>query len=70
MQSQPDLFHPVPDRGHQSPGLAFGDAVHDHIVGITFEPDARILPVHPHIERVMQKQIRQDGTYDPALRSS
>jgi hypothetical protein len=34
MQSQPDLFHPVPDRGHQISGLAFGHTMHDHIVGL------------------------------------
>ena len=33
MQPQPDLFHPVPDRGHQIAGLAFGDAMHHHVIG-------------------------------------
>jgi len=47
---QPDLLHPVPDRRHEVSGLAFGDAVHHRVVGIAFEPDARILPDHPHIE--------------------
>jgi len=40
------------------------------IVRVTLERDVRIGSLHPHIERIMQKQIRQDGTYDPTLRSS
>src|SRR6266480_1811166 len=40
------------------------------VIRIALERNARIGSLHPHIERVMQKQIRQDGTYDPSLRSS
>ena len=59
MQPQPDLFHPVPDRGHQIAGLAFGHTVHDHVVGITLEPDARVLPGHPRVERIVHEQVGQ-----------
>src|SRR5208282_1304912 len=34
------------------------------------EWDVRIGSRHPRVERVMQEQVRQDGAYDPALRSS
>ena len=64
MQSQPDLFHPVPDRGHQSPGLAFGHTVHDHVVGITLEPNVRVLPDHPGVERVVHEQVGQQRRDD------
>ena len=36
----------------------------NRIVGVTFERTMRIVPPHPHIEDVMKKKIRQDGTYD------
>ena len=61
MQPQPDLFHPVPDRGHQISGLALGHTMHDDIVGITLKPNRRVLPDHPHVERVMHEQVGQDG---------
>jgi hypothetical protein len=32
--------------------------MHDGIIGISFKRQMRILPRHPHIERIMQKQIR------------
>jgi hypothetical protein len=38
----------------------------DHIIGITLERDGRMVPPHPHIERVMQKEIRQErADYSP-----
>src|SRR5713226_8291236 len=37
MEFQPDLGQPVSDRRPHLAGLAFGDAVHDHIICIAFE---------------------------------
>ena len=42
----------------------------DGIVRITLEPDARILPLHPQIERVVQEQIGQQRTDDTPLRGA
>src|SRR5262245_33357651 len=39
----------------------------DRIIGIALERNVRILPSHPCIERIMQKEIRQDRAYDPTL---
>jgi hypothetical protein len=35
------------------------------IIGIALEGDARMVPTHTHVERVMEKEIRQEGTDDP-----
>ena len=36
------------------------------VVRVTLERDVRIGSHHPHIERIVQKQIRQDGAdYSP-----
>jgi hypothetical protein len=35
--------------------------------GITLERDGRMVPLHPDVERVMQKEIRQDRAYHPTL---
>jgi hypothetical protein len=59
MQPQPDLFHPVPDRLDQLPGLTLSDAMHDRVVGIALEADGWILPRQPHIERIVHEQVRQ-----------
>ena len=40
----------------------------DRIVRIALERDARISPLHPEIERVMQEEIGQQRTDDTALR--
>src|SRR3981081_2434984 len=40
------------------------------VIRVALERDVRKGSRHPHIERIMQKQIRQDGTYNPSLRSS
>jgi site-specific DNA recombinase len=39
----------------------------DHIIGITLERDGRMVPLHPGVERVMQKEIRQDRAHNPTL---
>jgi len=38
--------------------------MHDRIAGLPFERQLRILSPHPHIEPLMQKQIRQQGADD------
>src|SRR5471030_515741 len=40
------------------------------VIRVALEQDVRTGSRHPHVERIMQKQIRQGGAYDPALRSS
>src|SRR5438094_8292528 len=40
------------------------------VICVALERDVRKGSRHPHVERIMQKQIRQGGAYDPALRSS
>src|SRR5207245_9264637 len=39
-------------------------------IRVELEWDVRKGSRHPHIERIVQKQIRQDGAYHPSLRSS
>ena len=34
------------------------------VIGVALERDVRTPSRHPHVERIMQKQIRQDGAYD------
>src|ERR1035437_1836256 len=68
MKLQPALLHA---RGYRCPHLLrlrFCPAMHDRIVGIPFEWQIRILAPHPHVERIMQKQIRQQWRDDSALR--
>src|SRR6266446_8899475 len=38
------------------------------VIRVALERDVRTPSRHPHVERIMQKQIRQDGAYDPSLR--
>src|SRR5260370_27128082 len=40
------------------------------VIRVALERDERTGSRHPHVERIMQKQIRQGGAYDPSLRSS
>ncbi|MGW0212537.1 hypothetical protein ACWDZ8_45130 [Streptomyces sp. NPDC003233] len=40
------------------------------VVRVTLESDGRELPAHPHVERVVQEQIRQHGRHRGALRRS
>jgi hypothetical protein len=41
--------------------------VADRIVSITFEGNAVMIPAHPHIERVVQKEVSQQRTDYAAL---
>ena len=42
----------------------------DTVVRVSFERDDGKSPRHPHVEGIMQEQIRQRGADDPTLRSS
>ena len=42
----------------------------DGIVRVTLEANARIVPIHPQIECVVQEQIGEQRTDDTALRGS
>src|ERR1035437_6140536 len=68
MKLQPAFLHARGYRCSHLLRLRFRPAMHDRIVGIPFERQLRILPPHPHIEPIMQKQIRQQGADDSALR--
>jgi hypothetical protein len=51
MQPQPDLDHPVFQRGQHPVGLALGDAVHDRVINIALKLNGWELPDHPGVER-------------------
>ena len=70
MKRQSAFHEPSLKRCAQRPRLRLTVAVADRIIGIALEGDARMVPTHPHVERVMEKEIRQEGTDDPALRRS
>jgi hypothetical protein len=40
----------------------------DRVVSVAFERDGRILPLHPEIELIVKKEIRQHGTDNGPLR--
>src|SRR5262252_1042397 len=44
--------------------------VTDDVVRVSLERNVRTGPRHPHVERVVQEQIRQQGTDNSALRRS
>src|SRR6516162_1559445 len=46
----------------------FITTVTDRIIGIALEQYVREVPAHPQIERIVQKEIGQEGADDPALR--
>ncbi len=49
--------------------FGFAPTVTNPIIGISLEWNLRILSLHPRIERIMQKEIRKQGTDHPSLRS-
>jgi len=42
-------------------------AMDNAIVGIAAKRQERIVPLHPEIEHIVEKEISQDRTCDPAL---
>jgi hypothetical protein len=69
MQLQTDLGRPGPQRGQDPFRFRQGAAVHHRIVGVTLERAARVLPDHPRIERIVQKQVRQEHTGGAIVKS-
>src|SRR4051794_16832136 len=55
------LLQTSPDRLEHVLRLSPALGVNDHIVGIALEPDVRIGPAHPEVERVMHEEVRQQG---------
>ncbi len=70
MQPQPDLLHPVADRGQHLACLQLADTVHDRVIDVALERDARKFPSHPRVERIVQEQIREHGRDRRSLRSA
>jgi hypothetical protein len=62
VQLQPDLGHPVLQRGEDIPGPPLRRAVHHSVVGIAFEFDGRELALQPLVERVVHEQVSEHGT--------
>ena len=59
VQLQTQRPEPVGDGSPQFVGPRLGSAVGDHVVRVTFERAVRVFPDHPHVERVMHKQVGQ-----------
>ncbi len=62
MKLQPAFLHARSNSGPYLLGLRLCPTMHDCIIGIPFKLQVRIGFPHPHIEGVVQKQIRQQGT--------
>jgi len=56
--------------GMQPLGLALTLAVADDVVGVALEGDVRVLLGYSCIKRVMEKEVGEQGAYDPSLRRS
>ena len=67
MQRQSALREPLFKQHPQCPCLLLTATMADPIIGVAFERDRRMVPCHPYIERIVQKEIREDGADDPAL---
>src|SRR4051812_37634531 len=57
MKCQSAFSKPVLKRDAQGRSLLLTATVTDRVVGVTLEGNARMVPVHPHIKRVVQKKI-------------
>src|SRR5215813_12582423 len=68
MQRQSAFSKPRRKSSPQCCGLVFITTVTDRIIGIALEQYVREVPAHPQIERIVQKEIGQEVTDDPALR--
>ncbi|HKQ88190.1 MAG TPA: hypothetical protein VJS43_15640, partial [Candidatus Acidoferrales bacterium] len=62
MQRQSAFSKPRRKSSPQCCGLVFITTVTDRIIGIALEQYVREVPAHPHVERVVEKEIRQEGT--------
>jgi len=63
MQPQPDLAQPDGDPPTHIPNLLLAEAMDHNVIAVPFERDARELPGHPLIERIVQEEIRQQRAY-------
>ena len=61
MQRNPTCSILPPIASATASGLGVAGAVHHRIIDVALEGDARELPGHPHIERVVQEQVRDHG---------
>jgi len=61
MQRQSAISQSRLKRSAQRHGLVFGATVANRIIGIALERYVREVPAHPHIERIVKKEIRQEG---------
>ena len=61
MQFQTDRRQPLREASPNLTGLLLACAVDHRIIAVAFEGDRRELPDQPHVERVVQIQIRQHG---------
>jgi len=68
MKFQAAFLKPISDRTQHFLGLPLTPAMDDSIVRLTFEWDAWKIPLHPHVKRIMQEEIGEQRTHDPALR--
>lgn len=70
VQLQPTLGQPGRAPGPDQLRLGFAAAVHHHVIAVPFERDSRIVPGHPHVERVMHEEVGQQGRDRRALRAA
>src|SRR5271170_23129 len=68
MQRQSAISKPRLKSSPQRRGLVLCAAVANRIVGIALERYVREIPAHPHIERIVKKEIRQERADNPTLR--
>ena len=59
MQRQSALSKPRLKSSPQRRGLVFTTTVTNRIIGIALEQYVRKIPAHPQVERIVQKEIRQ-----------
>ena len=57
MQFQADFGQAGSDRIPHLAGLLLAGAVHHRVIAVPLEPDAREIPRHPGVERVMHEQV-------------
>src|SRR5262249_40103453 len=70
MKLQTALCKACPDGIQHRLRLPLTPAVHDSIVSEPLERIVRKGPLHPHIEAIMQVEIRQERAYNTTLRSA
>jgi hypothetical protein len=58
MEFQPAFRKPLPQHIQHLTSLILAVAVDDGVVRITLEWTCRKLALHPHVKRIVQKQIR------------